>query len=82
VGLHPLNGPHAVRVDPTPGFVSLKNTNVLQHIGVSVEFGHIKNININPVAEKLYWNSKRNSYTRNLVKAPLWNSALQLSQPV
>lgn len=52
MGLHPLNGPHAVRVDPTPGFVSLKNTNALRHLGISVEVGSIKNINKNPVAEK------------------------------
>ena len=53
VGLHPLDGPQAViRVDPAPGFVSLKNTNALQHLGVSIEVGRIKNINKNPVAEK------------------------------
>ena len=40
VGLHPLDGPQAViRVDPAPGFVSLKNTHALQHLGVSVEVG-------------------------------------------
>ena len=53
VGLHPLDGPQAViRVDPATGFVSLKNTNALQHLGVSFEVGRIKNINKNPVAEK------------------------------
>ena len=31
VGLHPLDGPQAViRVDPAPGFVSLKNTHALK----------------------------------------------------
>lgn len=53
VGLHPLDCPQAViRVDPAPGFVSLKNTNALQHLGVSSEVGRVKNINNNPVAEK------------------------------
>ena len=53
VGLHPLDGPPAViRVDPAPGFVSLKNFNALQHLGISVEVGRIKNTNKNPVAER------------------------------
>ena len=35
VVLLPLDGPHAViRVDLAPGFVSLKKTNALQHLGV------------------------------------------------
>ena len=43
VGLHPLDGPQAViRVNPAPGFVSLKNSNILQHFGISVEVGRIK----------------------------------------
>ena len=53
VGLHPLDGPKAViRVDPAPCFVSLRNTNALQHLGVSVEVGRVRNANKNPVAEK------------------------------
>ena len=53
VGLHPLNGPQAViQVDPAPGFVSLKTTHALQHLGISVEVGRIKNSNKNPVAEQ------------------------------
>ena len=53
VGLHPLDGPQAViRVDPAPGFVSLKNTHALQHLGISVEVGRVKNTNKNPVAER------------------------------
>ena len=53
VGLHPLNGPPAViHVDPAPGFVSVKTTNALQHLGISVEVGRIKNTNKNPVAER------------------------------
>ena len=36
VGRHPLDGPQAViRVDPAPGFVALKNSNALQHLGIS-----------------------------------------------
>ena len=46
VGLHPLDGPQAViRIDPAPGFVSLKNMNALQHLGVSIKVSRIKNIN-------------------------------------
>ena len=53
VGLHPLDRPKAViRVDPAPCFVSLRNTNARQHLGVSVEVGRVKNANKNPVAEK------------------------------
>ena len=53
MGLHPLDGPQAViRVDPAPGFVSLKNVNALQHLGVSIEVGRVKNTNKNTVAEK------------------------------
>ena len=49
VGLHPLDGPQAViRVDPAPGFVSLKKTNALQHLGISIEVGLVKNTNKNP----------------------------------
>ena len=32
--------------------VSLRNTNALQHLGVSVEVGRVKNANKNPVTEK------------------------------
>ena len=53
MGLHPLDGPQAViRVDPAPGFVLLKNANALQHLGLSVEVGRVKNTNKNPVAER------------------------------
>ena len=53
VGLHPLDGPQAViRVDPAPGFVSLKNKHALKHLGISVEVGRVKNTDKNPVAER------------------------------
>ena len=49
---HPLDGPQAViRVDPTPGFISLKNSKALQHLGISVKVGDVRNTNKNPVAE-------------------------------
>ena len=52
MGLHRLDGPQAViRVDLAPGFVSLKNTNALQHLGISIEVGRVKITNKNPVAE-------------------------------
>ena len=54
VSLHPLDGLKAViLVDPAPCFVSLRNTNALQHLGVSAEFGCVKNINKSLVAEKV-----------------------------
>ena len=53
VGLHPLGGPQAViRVDPAPGFISLKNSKALQHLGISVKVGDVRNTNKNPVAER------------------------------
>ncbi len=53
VALRPVSGPPAtVRVDPAPGFVSLKEDSALQQLGISVEIGRIKNVNKNPVAEK------------------------------
>ena len=53
MGLHPLDGPQAViRVDPAPGFVLLKNANALQHLGLSVEVGRVKNTSKNPVPER------------------------------
>ena len=53
VGLHPLDGPHAVlRADPAPGFAALSNDDSLQQINVSIEIGRIKNKNKNPVAER------------------------------
>ena len=53
VGLHPLDGPQAViRVDPAPGFISLKNSKALQHLGISVKVGDVRNTNKNPVAER------------------------------
>ena len=53
MGLHPLDGRQAViRVDPALGFVSLKNTNALQYLGISIEVGRVKNTNKNPVAER------------------------------
>ena len=53
VGLYPLDGPQAViRVDPASGFVSLKNSKALQHLGISVAVCCIKNTNKNRVAER------------------------------
>jgi hypothetical protein len=52
-GLHPLDGPPAViRVDPAPGFVALKDDDMLRELGICLEIGRVKNINKNPVAEK------------------------------
>ena len=43
VDLHPLDGPPAiVRVDPAPGFVSLKNDKALQQLGICIDITMIK----------------------------------------
>ena len=42
----------SIRVDSAPGFNSLRDDQVLSSHGISLEFGRIKNINKNPVAEK------------------------------
>ena len=51
--LHPLDGPSAViRVDPAPGFMTLRNDETLKSLRLSLEIGRVKNPNKNPVAEK------------------------------
>ena len=53
VSLRPLNGPPAViRTDCAPGFASLCDDPQLLQLGISIELGHSKNPNKNPVAEK------------------------------
>ena len=53
VPLRPLDGPAAViRVDPAPGFNSLKNDPLLASHRLRVEVGEAKNKNKNPIAEK------------------------------
>ena len=52
-GLRPLEGPPAViRVDTAPGFVGLRYKTTLRDLGLSLEFGRVKNPNKNPVAKK------------------------------
>ena len=53
VGLHTLDGLLAViRVDSEPRIVSLKNTNALQQLSVSVKIDCLKNTKKDPVAKK------------------------------
>lgn len=53
VGLHPLDGPGAViRVDPDPGFTSLRDDESLKKFHISLQIGRVKNMNKNLVAEK------------------------------
>ena len=42
----------SVRVDNAPGFKPLRNDPVLNSHGLTLDFGRVKNINKNPVAEK------------------------------
>ena len=44
--------PVVVRVDNAPGFQSLRHDTLLQKHHISLDFGRVKNINRNPVAEK------------------------------
>ncbi|CAC5425523.1 unnamed protein product [Mytilus coruscus] len=41
-----------VRVDPAPGFRSLCDDSYLKQLNISIEIGHVKNQNKNPVADK------------------------------
>ena len=41
-----------VRVDKAPGQSALKDDHVLQQHSIELDFGHIHNINKNPIAEK------------------------------
>ena len=51
--LHPLDGPPAViSVDPAPGFMALRNDEILKSLRLSLEIGRVKNPNKNPVVEK------------------------------
>ena len=53
VPLCPLDGPPAIiRVDPAPGFNSLRNDSALAAHRLRIEVGEAKNKNKNPVAEK------------------------------
>ncbi|XP_066029493.1 uncharacterized protein [Pocillopora verrucosa] len=51
--MRPMDGPPAViRTDPAPGFKALVNDSLLQKHRITIELGHAKNPNKNPVAER------------------------------
>jgi len=53
IPIRPTDGPSSViRVDPAPGFVSLKDNEELKSFGITLDIGRVKNINKNPVAER------------------------------
>lgn len=53
VEMRPMDGPPAViRTDPAPGFKALVNDSLLQKHRITIELGHAKNPNKNPVAER------------------------------
>ena len=53
ISLRPLDGPSSViRIDPAPGFASLVDDSLLQQHRISIEVGHQKNANRNPVVER------------------------------
>ena len=53
VQMHPLDGPPAiVRTDPAPGFKALTGDQLLKHHRITIDLGHAKNQNKNPVAER------------------------------
>lgn len=48
-----MDGPFAVvRTDPAPGFQALANDPIPKSHRISIELGHFKNANKNPVAER------------------------------
>ena len=53
VQMRPLDGPPAVvRTDPAPGFKALTDDQLLKHHRITIDLGHAKNQNKNPVAER------------------------------
>jgi hypothetical protein len=51
--MRPLDGPIAViRTDPAPGFKAFADDDTLKQHRISIEIGHAKNPNKNPVAER------------------------------
>lgn len=44
--------PTTIRIDPAPGFVSLKDDPILRSYNITLDIGRTKNSNKNPVAEK------------------------------
>lgn len=53
VRLKPLDGPSAiVHIDPALGFCALREDDILKQLNISLDIGHVKNANKNPVAEK------------------------------
>lgn len=53
VEMRPMDGPPAViRTDPAPGFKALVNDSLLRKHRITIELGHAKNPNKNPVAER------------------------------
>ena len=43
----------SIRVDNAPGFLALKHNKLLSSLGITLDFGRIKNKNHNPVADKI-----------------------------
>ena len=53
VPIRPLDGPPAIiRTDPAPGFKALTDDQQLKHHRITIDLGHGKNQNKNPVAER------------------------------
>ena len=66
-----------IRVDTAPGFVSLKNDSQLLAHGITLDFGRIKNINKNPVAEKCNQELELELLNVDSTGAPVSEVALQ-----
>ena len=53
IQMRPMDGPPAIiRTDPAPGFKALMNDKSLHQHRITLELGHAKNPNKNPVAER------------------------------
>ena len=75
-----LRGPtSSVRVDNAPGLLSLKNDQILQSHGITLEYGNVKNINKNPCAEKCNQELELELLKVDPTGSPVSDATLQLA---
>ena len=78
--LRPMDGPRAViRVDPAPGFIALKDDELLAGQNIQLEVGRIKNPNKNPVAEKAIGELEQEILKQDPVGGPVTPLTLALA---
>ena len=73
-----LRGPSStIRVDNAPGFVSLRSDVTLRSHGISLDYGNVKNVNKNPVAEKCNQELELELLKVDNTGSPVTNTTLQ-----